>query len=454
MYRNRLAFLVVAFALVFVVLTGRLACMQIVNREHYEEMVERTRRRVEIHAGPRGTIRDRHGEILARDREVFDASFILPGLDPVVVVRPLVCRVAGIGEREFDERLGLAKLLGASTRESLQMLLPEITSRAARRLRYFSEKYPEKYGALRVIDKKVNGYTVSSLHAELDDLCRKERTLRLATRLLEISYSEALDKVDRVVEKTSQITNSYQRRYELYTPYALAQNISRENVEELEVKYRDYPGIIVTTRMQRVHPGGDLACHVLGYLRQINMEEYEDLKSQGRTIRRGFSELADFEKVERNPFFIDDKIGATGIERVYDDELQGRKGARLLERDTRTPEDLVLSEAAPRRGTDLFLALDAGVQRAAQDALSEAGITGAAVVMDVGTGEIITLASSPGFDLDSFRRDGETFSKHMEEPYPLLNRATSALAPGSGFKLVTAIGALAEGVITPGTHFY
>jgi cell division protein FtsI/penicillin-binding protein 2 len=453
-YKNRLAAFLVLFLLTFVVLAGRLACMQIVHHDYYEGEVERKRRRVEIYSGPRGTIHDRHGEVLAVDTQVFDASFILPNLDPLVVVRPLVCQVAHVSEEGFHERLELARLAGATEGRRVQTLLSEITPRVAKRLRYLSAKYPEKYGSLVVRESKLDGDTIFSLDVDLSELCRKEETLRRVTALLDTSCDEALKKASRISRKISEIKNSYQRRYELYMPYTLARNITREQVEELEVRFRDYPGIIVTTRTRRIHPHGDLACHVLGYLRQLSSEEYNKLKAQGRTIRRGFNELEDFENIKANPFFIDDMIGATGVERVYDKRLQGRKGARLLERDTRTLKCLVLSETAPKPGADLYLTLDAKVQRAAQDALSEAGLAGAAVVMDVQTGEVIALASVPGYHLDAFRRDSETFKKHLEKPYPLINRALSALAPGSGFKLVTAIAALEEGVITKHTHFY
>ena len=87
MHKSRLAVFLVIFLFFFILLTGRLACMQIVQREYYEAQVERIRRRVEIFSGPRGTIYDRKGEVLATDRQVFDASFILPLLDPLVVVK-------------------------------------------------------------------------------------------------------------------------------------------------------------------------------------------------------------------------------------------------------------------------------------------------------------------------------------------------------------------------------
>jgi penicillin-binding protein 2 len=452
-YKNRLATFLVLFLISFIVLVSRLACMQVAHGHYYEDIVERKRSRVEIYAGPRGAIYDRRGRVLARDMEVHDASFILPLLDPLVVVRPLVCGECGISPEQFDRHLGRA-MEAARTGPAEQTLLQSITPRAARRLRYLSGEYPEKYGALVVRETEAGGETRFLLAADIEQLCRRHRTLEKAAGLLDIPLEDAAAEVDETEKEISGIANSYQRNYELYTPYPLARNITREQVEELEVRYRDYPGLIVTVRSQRVYPEGDLACHVLGYLRQLSPEEYKTLREQGRTIRRGFNELEDFDKIATNPFFMDDMVGATGVERVYDKVLQGKKGARLLVRDIRTPDCEVLSEVPPQPGFDLHLTLDAQVQRAAQDALAEAGLVGAVVVMDVGSGELIALASSPCFDPGTFRKDQETYQKHMEKPYPLLNRALCALAPGSGYKLVTAIAGLEENEITPNTHMY
>ncbi len=449
-YNGRLLFLVIAILLSFFVLAGRLACMQVVNHEYYEDIVERKRCRVEIHSGPRGTIWDSSGVVLAKDTQVFDAAFILPELDPLVVVRMLVCRVTGISGEEFNRRLESVISAGGE----VEVFLEEITPRAARQLQHLAQRYPEKYIALIVRRAEVEGETVCSLDVDTRQILRKEETLRRATGLLGISYEDALSEVRSVEEGISKIANSYQRRYETYLPYPLAKGITREQVEELEVRYRRYPGIVVTERARRVHPHGDLACHVLGYLRGRTGEEYRLLRREGRTIRRGFNELEDFEKIDRNPVFIDDMVGATGLERAYQDRLRGQKGAQLLERDTREPESVVLREIPPKPGEGLRLTLDAGCQRAAQDALAEAGVSGAAVVLDVKTGGVLALASSPGFDLDAFRKDSRTFKKHLEEPYPLINRALSPLTPGSGFKLVTTIAALEEGLISPQTRHY
>ena len=279
MYRNRLAAFLVLFILAFLILTARLACMQIFYQDYYEEIVERKRRSVQIYSGPRGTIRDRHGSVLATDKQVFDASFILPALDPLVFVKPTVCQITGLSEAEFDRRLESAKLTEAGSQDKTQILIPEISSKAANRLKYLIKKYPEKYGALSVIETSNENQTGYGLKANIEKLCRKETTLNLASELLGISYSESISKVDSIKRDVLNITNSYQRRYELNLPYILAKNITREQVEKIEVQYRKYPGILVTTRTQRIYPQEDLACHVLGYLRQLNEKEYNLLKS-------------------------------------------------------------------------------------------------------------------------------------------------------------------------------
>lgn len=449
MHRNRLIIFLVVFLLSFMLLVGRLAWMTILSGEYYEEVVERKRRRVQINSGARGTIYDRARLVLARDTQVFDATFVLPQLDVLILIKPLVCRVTGVSEERLSDRLEEARSPSGE-----QMLLPQISHRAARKFRYLSEKYPEKYGSLIVRSRGANGHTECSLAVDMRALRRKEETLKALAELLGVSFDELAREVEKTQRRIAQIKNSYQRRYELYMPRVLVRNIPREKVEELEVNYHAYPGIVVTSRMARFYPGGDLACHVLGFLRQLTLLEYRQLRAQGRTIRRGWNELKDFEKMDKNPFFVDDLVGATGIERVYDSRIRPSKGARLLEQDTRTPQLQVLREVPPSPGGDIHLTLDAYVQRAAQDAFSDAGLVGAAVVMDVETGAVLALASSPGYDLNTFRRDKHIYQEHSKPPYPLLNRALCALAPGSGFKLVTAVAGLEEGVITPETTHY
>jgi peptidoglycan glycosyltransferase len=143
--------------------------------------------------------------------------------------------------------------------------------------------------------------------------------------------------------------------------------------------------------------------------------------------------------------------GSSGLEAFWDDELAGRSGGNPF---TRALESL---RGLPRRGIDLHLTIDTDLQRQAHDALGDR--TGAAVLLDIETGEVLTLASSPSFDANALVVVTETdrdpaqaaFAALSSDPRaPLVQRATSGLyPPGSTFKTITAAAAIDTGVARP-----
>lgn len=142
--------------------------------------------------------------------------------------------------------------------------------------------------------------------------------------------------------------------------------------------------------------------------------------------------------------YISDQYGRTGIESLYDRNLLGLEGADQLRN--------LLNRTLDRRqaGGDITLTLDAGLQGKAVDLLN--GRRGAAVVMDVRSGALLVLATSPSFDPNRLDAAWENLTR--DKSSPLLNRATDgAYPPGSTFKLVTAAGALAARPETAGQKF-
>src|SRR5690606_11899289 len=142
------------------------------------------------------------------------------------------------------------------------------------------------------------------------------------------------------------------------------------------------------------------------------------------------------------------------LESSYEDRLRGRFGASIVEKDVHQHVQNVLTEVAPRAADPLVLALDVETQRVAQAALDaihddpNVGCTGAAVMIDVRTGEILAMASSPGYDANvwaqstleqrAWLRNALSAEHADEHDRPLINRAMlSAVAPGSVFKILT-----------------
>jgi penicillin-binding protein 2 len=193
------------------------------------------------------------------------------------------------------------------------------------------------------------------------------------------------------------------------------------------------PGISLTIEEQRYYPKEKLASHILGYVGQITDEELDQFSDQG--------------------YHSGDWIGKSGLERLYDPALHGQDGGFLIEVDARGRQVRVIRHLLPQAGKDLVLTLDEKVEALAEQRLHETGHPGAAVVLNPQTGELIALASSPGFDPNLFLPLGNSDERKalLADPEtPLYNRAIQALyPPGSTFKIITSLAALDAHAIDP-----
>jgi len=209
-----------------------------------------------------------------------------------------------------------------------------------------------------------------------------------------------------------------------YYPIVLASNISRDQVEMVEENRLMLPGVEIEMKPVREYSSGILAAHLLGYIGEISENE---LNSKG---------FEDF-----NP---GDYIGKIGIERALDNELHGADGGRQLEVDARGRVLRTISETFPTVGNSVVLTIDAALQKQAERSFGEQA--GAAVVMDVNSGEILAFVSNPAFDpsLFSGKLPAETWKEYLEDKrHPLENKAlTGQYPPGSTFKIITALAGL------------
>ena len=192
------------------------------------------------------------------------------------------------------------------------------------------------------------------------------------------------------------------------------------------------PGLDLQAEPVRVYPQRQLACHVLGYV--------------------GRADLMAEDHEERFHYYLPELVGRAGLEKVLDPVLRGEAGGRLLRVDVTGYRRDDLGERPPKAGDDVMLTLDATVQQLAEDALN--GIPGAIVVLDPRNGDVLAMASSPGFDPNQFVpviRPSDWALLRDNELTPLMNRAVAgAYAPGSTFKPVTALAALASGKVHAG----
>jgi penicillin-binding protein 2 len=211
---------------------------------------------------------------------------------------------------------------------------------------------------------------------------------------------------------------------------ALAGPLTPEQVLRFREQAASLPGVEVAADVLRAYPGGRLAAHVMGYTSSITGEEYDRLADRG--------------------YRLSDRIGRSGLEKVYESHLRGEWGGQQLEVNAAGQVQRVLGDKPARAGKDLRLTLDLDLQRAAERAL-DGVVKGAIVALDPQTGAIRALASRPGFDPNIFS-EGPTqaqWSELSRPEAPMLNRSFQGFPPASTFKIVTTIAGLESGIFQP-----
>jgi penicillin-binding protein 2 len=202
-------------------------------------------------------------------------------------------------------------------------------------------------------------------------------------------------------------------------------------VVAVETHQLDLPGITLRARPRRNYSDGQAAAHVLGYLGEVNPKQLKTLKAQG--------------------YSSGDEIGHYGLERHWEEVLRGQNGGQQVEVDALGRRVRVLHEVHNVPGYTMHLTLDRKLQQTAFEALS--GKEGTIVAIDVHSGAILALASTPAFDPNVFARgikSNEWNALIKDRLRPLSNRATQGqFPPGSTFKIVMAIAGLEESVINP-----
>jgi penicillin-binding protein 2 len=220
-----------------------------------------------------------------------------------------------------------------------------------------------------------------------------------------------------------------------YFPIILASGISRDQLELLEENRLILPGIDIEMKPVREYPQRTLAAHLLGYLGEINEKELEEEKFQ-----------------EYNP---GDYLGKSGIERSFERELHGADGGRQIEVDARGRFLRTISESSPTIGNSVVLTIDMNLQKISEQAFGDKA--GAAVVMDVGSGDILAFVSNPGFDPALFtgKMSPKQWQTYLNDKrHPLENKALKGqYPPGSTFKVITALAGLQAGLIDQNTTF-
>lgn len=221
----------------------------------------------------------------------------------------------------------------------------------------------------------------------------------------------------RSVSSLENLLNQSWVTEESFVPFMIVEN---ENTTEVT-------GVLYQQTSSRIYPLGEAAAHLTGYVGEVTAEDLENHP----TLQSG------------------DIIGRTGLEAAFDEQLRGTKGGRIFIEDANGENRSVLIESEIDNGENLYLTIDIELQELMYEQFD--GDPGAVVVTDPISGEILVATSSPSYDPQLFTRGitSEQYAEYAEnEDAPFLARYSSRYAPGSTFKIITAMIGLDSGITT------
>ncbi|MBF0561370.1 MAG: penicillin-binding protein 2 [Alphaproteobacteria bacterium] len=219
-------------------------------------------------------------------------------------------------------------------------------------------------------------------------------------------------------------------RHRSFVPVTVRENLSWEDMARIQVNAPDLPGVIIEEGLTRNYPLKELGAHILGYVSSVTEA---DLNGDPLLESPGF------------------RIGKAGIERIHDLALRGKSGNVWSEVNSvgRVMQEIKREDG--QAGAEVKLTLDIRLQQFAATRLGEE--SAAAVVVDIHSGEVVLMASTPSFDPNAFAKGLTSSEWHdlISNPRsPLTNKVIAGqYAPGSTFKMMVALAAQESGAMTP-----
>lgn len=409
--RIRYNILTILVYIVGIVLLAQLFNLQIVHGEEYRETSNTKLTRESVLKADRGSIKDSSGTMLA----TVDAQY------SIVLYKTKVNN-----ETLNTTILKLLNILSTNGDSYVDNFLIDVNPY---RFKLEEEESQKKW-------KKVNNIN--------EDATAEE------------AFNYFKNKYDITSDNVEDIRKILAIRYEIsYKGYSstksieIASNISRQSLEQIKERNAEFSGVEVVETPVRVYPLKTTASHILGRIGRIESSELEgneDIYNQN------------------------DIIGKSGIEYVFEKYLKGTDGVKQIDMnvDGTITDEYVSKEAVS--GSDVILTIDSKLQAVTEQALADninkianhgfsqednPADAGAAVVLNVKTGEVIAMASYPDYDPSAFVNgiDTNTWNYYINgDTKPLENKAISAMySPGSTYKMVTALAGLETGTITPKT---
>ena len=406
-----------------VIYVGVLYNIQVNQHDYYLAKSIRTITRVETVEASRGVITDRSGRELVSSRSsynlTFDSSLLSEEDDENLAILRLIklCQ---------SQQVGWTDNLPITSTAPFSYTLDKLDATQRSRFADFLQKDLKRVST-NLSPDGITEELLNSLGLDAGSL------VELLREKYEIPSSFSLSDARSVIGVQYELSI---RQLVSTTAYAMVEDIDSAMISLLNDG--NYAGARITTSSVREYKT-DSAAHILGTVGPIWREEYLQLKDKG--------------------YGYNDRIGRSGVELAFEAYLKGTDGKRIVSTNADGKITGEYYEKEPQPGNTVELTIDLSLQKSVEDALAETvsamsakdGNTtrgAGAVVIKVGTGEVLALASYPDFDLSNYNQDYNILSTDLAKP--LWNRATmGTYAPGSTFKPLTAVASLMEGIITP-----
>jgi penicillin-binding protein 2 len=418
---RRLTVLFLVMVFIFLAVIVRLFSLQIVRGETYREYAERQRLGLVPVDVARARVLARDGSVIAEDRLGYDLVVVIGRLDPASerLLRDPLRRLFYVPRRERIRRMPDAdcEIRRERTDDGGERFAVHVVSR------------------LEIETEDEQGRPRVDLATRETDVAIPHRIIRSITELAELTGEPRDTLLDRVVHAAVDVARL---RTPVFAPTPVVEGVGYEVVAAVETRPEDFRGFRIDCRFRRTNPAGGLAPHVVGTVSQFNPQDIERTREQ-------------FPGWPGRGFLMTLRAGRTGIEKAMDAALRGEFGMQCIERDHLNRRQQTLREAPPIPGRDVVLTLDPRLQRVVEQTLRETA--GAAVILDCRNGEILALASGPGYD-PSRLHETDYYAEILRNPdRPLFNRAVNGRLPlGSVFKIVTALAALDAGCVPTGVY--
>lgn len=428
----------ICMIIVFSAILSRLIYLQIVKGEDFREQVNNRAHRTITTIAPRGKIYDRNGDVLATNRQSFSLIFT---------------ETSESKKKFFDTMNKVFKILdenGEKQKDDFGLKINpfrfEFISPSWQEPRFKKDRGFDYDIRRQLFEGKKNEELTKEekkrVEEELAKITAEEAFYKLINQyklydLIKDNYEEKEWKNKKSQEKINLLLESYDletiRRYMVvkdeikmnsfsgYKPVVIANDLKQKTAFKFEQIQASFPGISIINQPIREYPYEDLASSIIGYISKINSSNKEKYEEKGYDISA-------------------DYIGAAGIERVYENILRGVKGQESIEVNKYGRKIKTLGELEPYPGKSLALTIDKDIQIAAEKALDKVmqeaqelgnktrdgrdddvdktnATRGAAVVLDINSGEVLALASRPGYDPNLFavpgRLSDEDYKKYF-----------------------------------------